>query len=134
MTLDITPLRNAVGRLRQGLDRYHQDIADIQIRDGLVLRFEFTYDVAHEMLKRFLAATSPNPVEFDEMSFADLIRTGNERGLLLGDWPAWKSYREMRSKTSHAYDEDVALEVVKGIDGFLEEAEYLLALLTERLG
>ena len=134
MTLDITPLRNAVGRLRQGLDRYHLDITDTQIRDGLVQRFEFTYELAHKMLKRFLVATSPSPAAFDEMSFADMIRTGNERGLLLGNWPAWKTYREMRSKTSHAYDEDVALEVVKGIDCFLEEVEYLLARLTERLG
>jgi hypothetical protein len=32
------------------------------------------------------------------MSFQDLIRSGNEQGLLLGDWPTWRRYREMRSK------------------------------------
>ncbi|MBF0334044.1 MAG: nucleotidyltransferase substrate binding protein [Alphaproteobacteria bacterium] len=133
MILDIGPLRNAVTRLREGLARYDQNVADTQIRDGLIQRFEFTYELSHKMLKRFMVATSPSPDEFDEMSFADLIRSGNERGLLRGDWPAWRAYREMRSKTSHTYDETVALEVVKGIGGFLEEAESLLARLEDRL-
>lgn len=133
MILDIGPLRNAVTRLREGLARYDQNVADTQIRDGLIQRFEFTYELSHKMLKRFMVATSPSPGEFDEMSFADLIRSGNERGLLRGDWPTWRAYREMRSKTSHTYDETVALEVVKGIGGFLEEAESLLARLEDRL-
>lgn len=132
MALNLSPLQNAVARLREGLVRYRQDVTDTQIRDGLIQRFEFTYELSHKMLKRFLATTSANPGEFDEMPFADLIRTGNQRGLLQGDWPAWRTYREMRSKTSHTYDEDVAVGVVAGIDGFLAEAEYLLARLEDR--
>jgi hypothetical protein len=31
----------------------------------------------------------------------------------------------MRSKTSHTYDEDVALELVSGIPMFMAEASYL---------
>ena len=65
-------------------------------------------------------------MKFDGMAFQDMIRTGNERGLLLGDWPAWRKYREMRSRTSHTYDEEVAIEVVKGIPAFLQEAAHLL--------
>lgn len=67
------------------------------------------------------------------MSFQDLIRSGNEQGLLLGDWPAWRRYRDMRSKTSHTYDEEIALEVLAGIPAFLEEARYLRNKLKERL-
>lgn len=132
MALNLAPLQNAVARLREGMVRYRQDVTDTQIRDGLIQRFEFTYEVSHKMLKRFLAATSANPGEFDEMPFADLIRTGNQRGLLRGDWPVWRSYREMRSKTSHTYDENVALDVVAGLDDFLAEAEHLLARLEDR--
>lgn len=123
--LDLTPLERAISRLQEGLARYQQDISDTQIRDGLIQRFEFTYEISHKMLKRFLEATSANPAEFDNMSFQDLIRSGNERGLLLSDWSAWRKYREMRSKTSHTYDEGVALEVVEGIPEFLKEVTYL---------
>ncbi|VUZ26963.1 Uncharacterised protein [uncultured Comamonas sp.] len=129
--LDLAPMERAMTRLREGLERYQQDISDTQIRDGLIQRFEFTYEISHKMLKRFLEATSANPAEFDDMSFQDLIRSGNERGLLLGSWPDWKKYRDMRAKTSHTYDEDVALEVVAGIPAMLEEAEYLLNKLRE---
>lgn len=131
--LDLTPMERAITRLREGLERYQKDITDTQIRDGLIQRFEFTYEISHKMLKRFLEVTSANPAEFDNMSFQDLIRSSNERSLLLGDWLSWKKYRDMRAKTSHTYDEDVALEVVAGIPAMLEEAEYLLSKLREAL-
>ena len=75
---------------------------------------------------------SPSPEQYDQMGFADLIRSGNEQSLLLGDWPQWKTYRDMRAKTSHTYAEHTALEVVKGIAGFLAEAEFLLGQLRAR--
>ena len=124
--LDLTPLDNAIARLDEGWTRYQRDVSDIQIRDGLIQRFEFTYEISHKMLRRFLELTSANPAEFDGMAFQDMIRTGNERGLLLGAWPAWRKYREMRARTSHTYDEEVAIEVVKGIPAFLQEAAHLL--------
>lgn len=124
--LDITPLKNAVVRLDEGLVRYELDISDLQIRDGLIQRFEFTYELSHKMLKRYLEQTSPNPAEFDGMPFQDLIRTGNEKGLLLGNWTDWRRYREMRSRTSHTYDEETAIQVVSGIPQFLEETKYLV--------
>jgi nucleotidyltransferase substrate binding protein (TIGR01987 family) len=130
--LHLAPLTNALNRLAEGLARYEKDITDTQIRDGLIQRFEFTYEICHKMLKRHLEAVSPTPELFDGMAFADLIRSGNEQGLLLGDWSQWRNYREMRSKTSHTYDEEVAIEVVQGIPPFLNEARYLLAQLAER--
>jgi hypothetical protein len=39
----------------------------------------------------------------------------------------------MRGKTSHTYDEAVALEVVAGIPAFLEEARYLRDQLKRRI-
>ena len=67
------------------------------------------------------------------MAFQDLIRSANEQGLLAGDWPAWRTYRDMRSKTSHTYREAAAIEVVAGIPGFLAEAAFLRDRLAERL-
>lgn len=130
--LDLTPLANAVNRLAEGLARYEKDIADTQIRDGLIQRFEFSYEISHKMLKRHLEAVSATPEQFDGMDFADIVRSGNEQGILLGDWPKWRNYRAMRSKTSHTYDEEIAIEVVEGIPAFLEEARYLLKQLQER--
>lgn len=131
--LNLTSLQNTVSRLKEGWLRYQSDITDTQIRDGLVQRFEFSYEISHKMIKRYLEITSATPAEYDSMAFADLIRSANEQGLLHGDWSDWRTYREMRSKTSHTYDEQVALEVVAGIPAFLSEAEYLLQQLQSRI-
>lgn len=130
---DLSPLDRAIQRLNEGWIRYQRDISDTQIRDGLIQRFEFTYEISHRMLKRYLEATSANPAEFDDMAFQDLIRTGNERGLLLSSWPQWRTYRDMRAKTSHTYDENVALEVVAGIPDFQKEAAFLYRKLQDAL-
>jgi len=133
-SLDLTPLRNAITRLGEGLIRYRQDTTDDQIRDGLIQRFEFTYESSHKMLKRYLRYISPTPEEVDRMAFADLIRSANERDLLCSDWPIWRGYREMRARTSHSYDEDIAFEVVTNIPDFLEEACFLYQRLEGWLG
>jgi nucleotidyltransferase substrate binding protein (TIGR01987 family) len=130
--LDLSPLQRAIERLSEGWVRYQKDTSDSQIRDGLIQRFEFTYEISHKMLKRHLENISANPSEYDKMSFQDLIRSGNEQGLLLSDWENWKRYRTMRALTSHTYDEDVAYEVVAGIPNFLAEAQYLYAQIKGR--
>jgi hypothetical protein len=42
--LDIAPLINAIDPLREGLARHHSEPVDDQLRDGLIQRFEFTYE------------------------------------------------------------------------------------------
>jgi nucleotidyltransferase substrate binding protein (TIGR01987 family) len=133
MRLDLTSLGNAVRRLREGLARYERETTDEQIRDGLIQRFEFTYELCHKTLRRYLKDTAASPDEIDQMPFADLVRTANTQRLLRGDWAAWRRFREMRTRTSHTYDTKVALQVASEIPGFLEEAEHLYAELQRRL-
>jgi nucleotidyltransferase substrate binding protein (TIGR01987 family) len=133
MTLDISSLDNAVRRLREGLARHRRERADEQIRDGLIQRFEFTYELSHRALRRYLRETAASPSDIDRMALTDLIRAANAQGLLRGDWPAWRRHREMRTRTSHTYDADMAAEVAAGIPAFLDEAEHLLAEPRRRL-
>jgi nucleotidyltransferase substrate binding protein (TIGR01987 family) len=133
MKLDITSLGNAVRRLRDGLERHQREPTDEQIRDGLIQRFEFTYELSHKMLKRYLKETASSPDEVERLPFADLIRTGSAQGLLASDWPSWRRFREMRARTSHTYDVKVASQVAAVIPAFLEEAEYLYAELQRRI-
>lgn len=61
--VDLSFLQKAIARLDAGLTRYRQDIHDEQIRDGLIQRFEFTYEISQKTLKRFLKASSASPQE-----------------------------------------------------------------------
>jgi nucleotidyltransferase substrate binding protein (TIGR01987 family) len=133
MKLDITSFGNAVRSLREGLARCEREPTDEQVRDGLIQRFEFTYELGHKMLRRYLKETVASPDEIERMPFADLIRAANAQGLLRSDWAAWRRFREMRARTSHTYDAKVASQVVSAIPAFLEEAEHLYAELQRRL-
>lgn len=132
MPLDFSSLAHAVSRLEEGLTRYLSDTSDAQIRDGLIQRFEFTYDLSHKMLRRALEAAAANPEEVERMSFPELIRTGAELGLVAGNWPDWRTYREIRKITSHTYDEATALQVAQAIPCFLDKARALLGRLQNR--
>ena len=130
--LDISPFTKAVSRLEEGLEQYSRHADNDIYRDALIQRFEFTYELSHKMLKRYLEMTAASADLIDQMSFAALIRTGSEQGLLLCDWSQWRLYREKRSKTSHTYNEEMAQDVVAVIPDFLRDACFLRDKLIER--
>jgi nucleotidyltransferase substrate binding protein (TIGR01987 family) len=133
MVLELPPLANALARLKEGLEALARNPENTLLRDGVIQRFEFTYELAHKTLKRALETASASPEQYDHMAFADLIRSGNEQGLLLGDWPVWKKYRDLRAKTSHTYKESAALEVLAGIGGFVRDVEFLCGQVQARM-
>ena len=132
MALDLAPLEKALARLRDALARHQNGPADEQLRDGLIKRFEYTYELSHRTMRRFLAETAPSAEAIAALSFADLIRAGSAEGLTLGDWPAWREFRDMRNRTTHTYDEYIADTLVAAIPGFVEEVAFLLEQLKRR--
>lgn len=131
--LDLSSLTKAVASLKEAVEAYHQQRANEFIRDASIQRFEYTYELCHKMLKRYLEASEPNAEEIDQMDFSNIIRTGAERGLLMNSWDKWRVYRHARNLTAHTYDEKKAIEVVVVIPEFLDEASYLLDRLKERV-
>jgi nucleotidyltransferase substrate binding protein (TIGR01987 family) len=119
---DILPLKKTIARREEGWVRHRTHAQDTQLRDGPIQRFELTDERSHKFLKRCLEQNAPSPEEYDRMPFSDLIRSGMEQGLLREGWPKWRLYREMKARTSHAYDEEGAMKGVEGIPDFLREA------------
>ena len=133
MSIEASALADAVQRLREGRARCDREPADEQLRDGLIQRFDFTYELSHKMLRRYLKEIAASPDEIERMPFADLIRVANAQGLLRSDWPVWRRFRELRARTSHTYDSEVAAQVAAEIPALLREAEHLCAELQRRL-
>jgi len=130
--LDLTSLAKAIGQLEAGLTIFAKDDENALLRDGVIQRFEFTYELSHKMLKRFIEATSANPQEADSMTFQELIRVGSEQGLLISGWDKWRDFRKARGTTSHTYDEAKAIEVLSVIPDFLSEAKYLYEKISKK--
>jgi len=132
MTLDIQPLARAIFRLDEGLARYRLDTTDLQIRDGLIQRFEFTYELCIKTLRRYFLDTSISGSSVTQMSFDNFIRQAWGDGLLNEEIAQWRIFRQKRNITSHTYHEEKAIEVCAVIPRFLAEANYLYSALNER--
>jgi nucleotidyltransferase substrate binding protein (TIGR01987 family) len=131
MKLELSSFEKALASLDEALAEFDRTQSQF-VKDACIQRFEYTYELAHKLLKRQLEAMSPNPSEIDQMSFPDMIRSGAERGLLANGWDEWRRFRDARNATSHAYNEKKANEVFARIPAFRDEAAFLLARLQER--
>jgi nucleotidyltransferase substrate binding protein (TIGR01987 family) len=138
MSLDYTPLGNVITQLEKSLAYANSPaaLADAglreQLRNSVIQCFEFTYELSWKMLKRYLEDTEASPADLDLGTFQNLIRLGNERGLLRSDWRLWKTFRQARTDSSHTYDAAKAEAVFAVAPEFLREAQALLQVLCHR--
>lgn len=132
VALDLSSMRRALQQLQQGLAEARNAPGGDLRRDGVIQRFEYSYEMCVRMLKRYIEMTSASPGAVDAMGFPDLIRTAAEQGLLRAGWPAWRDYRSARGTTSDTYDSDKARAVFATIPGFLDEAKHLFEQLEDR--
>jgi hypothetical protein len=130
---DLSALRSCLRDFDLLLARYPAEANDIAIRYSLVKTFELTFEMAVQTLSKFLLHKAVGGSEVQSYLFQDLIRRGDQEGLLRSGWPEWKRYRENRGRTVHAYREDIALAITSQLPEFSEEAHALLNLLERRL-
>lgn len=131
MQLDLSPLRKALASLERGLTRRRTNLADEEVRDACIQRFEYCFELSWKMLKRQIELEIGNTAEVDGYSKRTLFRVAAERGLISSPEP-WFVYLVQRNKTSHAYDAQVALEVAAELEAFARDAQSLLATLEVR--
>jgi len=133
MELIIEPFEKALTTLKEAWAEYNKDLSNTFVRDSVIQRFEYTFELSHKILRRFLSETEANKAEVSEMFFNDLIRLGCKRGLLLNDLETWDKYRNLRNMTSHNYDEYNADNITVIIPIFIEDVDYELAKIKEKM-
>ncbi len=138
MRLDLTPLDDAIAQLEEAIEYHGSDLASgdpalkLHLRAAAIQAFEFTYELSFNMVKRHLEQVSPNPAEFDKMSFSAIMREAFGRGLVQSEVSVWKEYRKLRGTTSHTYNADKAQMVFESLPDFLREAGFLRDQLRQR--
>lgn len=93
--------RKAVARLEEACAQPESSF----LRDSVIQRFEFSWELAWKMLKlrlAFLGIEALNP--------RDVIRQSLQAGLI-HDGNAWTTAQHHRNMTSHTYDEPLSLVV-----------------------
>ena len=136
--LDLTPLRQSLSSLEDGLDVV-RDLAWFQQQSdkvrhtliaGVIQNFEFVYEISTKMLRRRLEMDALNPSEVDFANFRDVLRIAAEKGLI-DNVQDWFGYRQMRNITTHTYDHQKAQQVFQGTQAFMMDARRLLARLED---
>lgn len=100
--------KKALARLSEGIEKL--DKADDLQRDGLIQRFEFTFELAWKTLKAIfedeglLGMNSPKTVLREAFS-ADLIQ----------DEEMWLMMLNDRNSTTHIYSEEISVKICNNI-------------------
>lgn len=130
--IDVSPLAKAVGQLSSAIQEQRAEPERLLLRAGLSQTFEYTFELSHKMLRRYLASVEASPDEAMQLSFEGLIRRADELQLIASPVAVWKEFRQARTETSHIYNEEKAVGVVAKIPDFYKEAKFLLDRLQER--
>lgn len=125
---DLDPLDKAIATLAEAIDYWHDEPDDSgrkpHLRAGAIQAFEFSYELAVRSLRRVLIDRALVPPEVAALSFNDLLRSGADAGLVAAP-DAWRRWRELRNRTSHAYDERQAEAIAAELGAFLTDAQAL---------
>lgn len=131
MTLNITSLKQALGTLEEGYREHDAQAANRLMRDGVIQRFEYTYELSWKLLKRYLEEIQ-GLNDVDALGRKELFRHGHE-ARLIEDPLRWFAYHQARNLTSHIYAEGIAQQVYTAARAFAVDAAQLLRALEERL-
>ncbi len=120
-TIDISPLEKAYKKLSSALKEAETELE----RDGVIQRFEFTYELAWKTLKKVL-----NYKGIKSTAPRDIFRDAAAQGLI-GDPQSWFEYLEKRNLTVHTYDEATVEDIYSILKDFEEAIAQLLTKLNE---
>lgn len=117
--INIAPLLNAHAALKNGLLMAKSDLE----KDGVIQRFEFTYELSWKTLKRVLVFKGiqvNNP--------RDIFRESAKQGLI-SDPLVWFEFIRKRNLMSHVYSQVVAQEIFTSLPLFEQEVSQLIHIL-----
>lgn len=123
-------LKKAFTRLKEVSELY--DGTNDIIRDSLIQRFEFTYELTHKTLKEFMKYLG---ISLDN-SFPRTIYKKAYVNNLISDDKLWINLLEDRNLTSHIYNEDMSTDIAdriahKYVDAIEELVNNLEKILNE---
>ncbi len=124
--LILTPLRRALATLEEALDAPDSGF----VRDAIVKRFEYTYELSWRFMRRHLMWAA---LEAEPQTRRDLFRSAARAGLIT-DPEAWFAFHEARNLTAHTYNDRNAATVIDAARRLLPAARSLLGALERHHG
>jgi len=138
MPLELSRLKKATTSLELLLSRVQDsdlmgsldEVTRYGLRAGVILNFEFTYELCWKSLKLWLEENIGSTY-VDGVTRRELFRYGAENRLI-DDVDFWMDFHRSRNMTSHTYHVSVADDVFEAAALFSKEAIRFLAALEAR--
>jgi nucleotidyltransferase substrate binding protein (TIGR01987 family) len=131
--LELSGFRKAIDSLVDSMRWYKSENCDTPadiLRDSVIQRFEYTYELAWKMMKRWLEANL-SATDVDGVSRKELFRIAAQQQLIT-DPLEWFQYHQARNLTSHVYDEATAEQVFSVIGSFIDQVQSFFTELEKR--
>lgn len=113
-------LKSAFARLQDGIEAVKDDLD----RDGVIQRFEFTFELVWKAIQEYARISG-----IEVVSPRDAFRVASELKLI--DNPdEWFVFLKDRNETTHLYDEDQIKEIFSHIPQFIKNVELLIIQLS----
>lgn len=103
--------RNAVVRLSEALAEYAATPSSTVVRDGVIQRFEFTFELAWKSLREYM---EDQGASLENVFPKSVLKTAYAAGIIADD-QVWLDMLASRNVTSHVYDDTQAAQVVSAI-------------------
>ena len=102
--------RKALAKLADVVDNKGQDELSELEKEGLIQRFEYTYELAWKTLQDLLKLKGYDNVKGP----TDVLRQALKDGYI-NDSEGWRDLKQDRQLTTHTYDENTANKIVNSI-------------------
>jgi nucleotidyltransferase substrate binding protein (TIGR01987 family) len=120
--------KNALNRLNDGIMKFDQ--TNDLLRDGLIQRFEFTFELAWKALKAIFEEEGLTGLNSPKTVFREAFSAG-----LIEKDELWLAMLSDRNTTAHIYNEQLAIEICnKIIKEYVCELDQLKEQIKMRMG
>lgn len=100
----------ALKRLGESIDESIENETSTTLKDGVIQRFEFSYEICWKLIKYFLEYEGIESAKSPRSTFREAFSYG-----LIEDGEDWIDMLNDRNLTSHVYDEYLANEIYEKI-------------------
>lgn len=106
----LNDLGKALLRLSEAIEESKSNPVSSTLKDGVIQRFEFCYEICWKLMKYFLENEGIQEAKSPKSTFREAFKIG-----IIEDGEAWIDMLNDRNLTSHVYDQEVAFEIYEKI-------------------
>ena len=96
----------ALLRLNEAIDESKNNQLSSTLKDGVIQRFEFCYEICWKLIKYYLENEGIQEAKSPKSTFREAFKIG-----IIQDGEKWIDMLNDRNLSSHVYDEEVAFDI-----------------------